>query len=398
MAGPSTPYFPLQVAANLRFTNDNGDLVSQLYPVATSQELDNPRTGYISLIGARLGSTIDTINDIEAVLAEYNTRIAQNETDIADILASGTTAIPSIDGGCLNGNQLQRLDEVTSLMVTDYCSYTSVLGTTSALSAGIAALNTSTLNALPAYSQNSAMAGLAGWISSPTTVGAWMNNLSLAYLDIRVGVTQALNQSNVTCGSIDINISGAYNGTSRIITLYFPGSNIPDNFSDDGSHLLVEDTAGNQYTANFDVMQAVMADGFLQVDISSSTLLQTSNYTVTFTYNVASTTPALGCSNTLITTVSNTTAICPNLSVWSASTTTVSFTFSPTITTNVVYTIDLLDSSGTTVLDTITFTDPSAPVSDTFINLTTLTDYYVRATVTVAGVPTICTPYGITTI
>lgn len=396
MATPYTPYFPLQIPENLRFINNNNDPVSQLYLVANTAQENNPQTSFVSMLGARVSIMVDQYNDVLTVLNTYNTRISTLEIDVAAILASGTTAIPDIDGGCLNGNQMQRLDEVTSLLVTDYCSYTSVLGTTSQLSSGIAAMNTSTLNPLPAYSQNSAMAGLAGWISAPTTVGQWMNNMSLAYLDMRVGVTRALNQSNVTCGSIDINISGVYSGSAKTITLYFPGSNIPSNFSDDGSHLLVEDTAGNQFTMNFDVMQAVMVDGYLEIDISSSTLLQTSNYQVTFTYDTVSTTPALGCSQNQIVQVINNTAICPNMSVW-ADQITVSFTFVPTITTNVVYTIDLLDSSGTTVLDTKTFTDPSTAVIDTFTGLTPSTSYNVRATVTVAGSPTICSLNGITT-
>jgi len=392
-----TPYYPLDIPTNLRFLNNNNDLVSQLYPVANTQQENNPQTGFISMLGANVSTMKDQYNAIVAILGTYGTNIAALQVQVAAIEASGATAIPNVNGGCLNGSVSAPIDTVTALLVSSECSYITGLGTTSALASGIAAMNTSVLNPLPAYSQNSAMAGLAGWISVPTTVGAWMNNMSLAYLDMRVGVTQALSQSNVTCGDIDINISSSYSNSSRTITLYFPGSNIPTNFSDNTSHLLVEDTAGNQFTMNFNVITAVMTNGYLEIDISASTLLQTSNYTVTFTYNVTSTTPALGCSNTLINTVTNGTGVCPNLNVWSATSTTASFTFAPLITSDVVYTVDILDASGTTILDDKTFTNPTTVITDTFTNLTPATSYNIRVTVTVSGTSTICSSYGITT-
>lgn len=389
----------LTVAANLRFNDDNGNLVTQMYAINPIEgQPDTPSTGYISLIGSRLSSMINDYNSVLAILDSYNTRISTLETDVQDILTSGATVIPQVNGGCLNGNTNDDVDVVTALLVASECSYITALGSTSALASAVTALNTSALNVLPSYSiPGGAMQALSGWISTPATSADLMNNLALAYLDMRVGVTQALSQSAITCGSININISSAYNSTAHIITLYFPGSSIPANFTDNGSNLLVEDSAGNQYTMNFDVITAVVNDGYLAIDISASTLLQTSNYTVTFNYDVTSTTPALGCANTKIVTVANNTTVCPNVNTWST-TNTVSYTFVPPITTNVTYTVDLLDASGTSIVAFAqTYTDPIAPITGTFTNLSPATTYNVRVTVDVSGVQTICSLNGITT-
>jgi hypothetical protein len=390
----------LTVANNLRFNDDNGNLVTQMYAINPIEgQPDTPSTGYISLIGSRLSSMINDYNSVLAILDSYNTRISTLETDVQDILTSGATAIPQVNGGCLNGNTNDDVDVVTGLLVASECSYITALGSTSALASAVTALDTSALNVLPSYSiPGGVMQALSGWISSPATSADLMNNLALAYLDMRVGVTQALSQSAITCSSININISSAYNSSTHIITLYFPGSSIPANFTDNGSNLLVEDSAGNQFTMNFDVITAVVNDGFLAIDITASTLLQTSNYTVTFNYDVISTTPSLGCANTKIVSVTNNTVVCPNVSTWST-TTTVSYTFVPPVTTNVTYTVDLLDVSGTPVIGATpqTYTDPATPVTGTFTNLTTATSYNVRVTVDVSGVQTICSLNGITT-
>jgi hypothetical protein len=397
-----TPYVlnkVLTVASNLRFNDDNGNLVTQMYAINPIEgQPDTPSTGYISLIGSRLSSMINDYNGVLAILDGYGTRIGDLEIEVADILASGATAIPQVNGGCLNSNTNQDVNIVTALLVASQCDYIDTLGTTSALNSAVTALDTSALNVLPSYSiPGGNMQALIGWDPSPDTTAAMLNNLALSYLDMRVGVTQALSQSAITCGSININISSGYNSTSQIITLYFPGSSIPANFSDNGSNYLVEDSAGNQFTASFDVITAVVNDGNLLIDISASNLLQTSNYTVTFNYDVISTTPALGCANTKIVTVTNSISVCPNVNVWS-STNTASYSFVPPITNDVTYTIDILDASGTTIIGSPqTYTDPITLVSGTFTNLITATTYNIRVTVDVAGVITICSLNGITT-
>lgn len=399
--GPYVPNGPLALSKNLRFIDDNGILVTQLYPVnPLGAVYDTPTTGYISRIGAVLSDQIDLYDQVTTILTSYNTRISALETDVENIQASGATTIPTINARCLStpANQTQPITTVLNTFLPIWCQYVSVTGDSSGLSGAILAEGATTLNALPAYSQVSAMSGLAGWKSSPATIADSITNLWLAYLDMRSGVTRALNQSNVTCSSIVITPSGTYTPSERSITIYFPGSYIPTNFSENGSHLLVEDGLGNSYTANFNALTAVNTDGNLVIDISASTLSEITDYTVTLTYNVTSTTPALTCTRSIVVEVNNSTAVCPNLSTTvyagAGSTASILFSFTPTVTENVVYTVDLLNTSGSTsgtTIHTKTYTNPAVPIVDSFTGLNNSTSYGIRVTVTIKGEANVCT-------
>jgi hypothetical protein len=240
------------------------------------------------------------------------------------------------------------------------------------------------------------MAGLSGWFTTPTTIGQSLSNLWRSYCDMRTGVTQALSQSNITCASITMTISGYYNPSTRELTVYTGGSHLPSNFSETGSsELVVKDSYGNETSITMDI-ESVLAAGFVTIDLTSSGLSQTSNYSVFFTWDVESTTPALGCNGTRVITVTNTVVVCTPVSITPGSTT-VQFSFTPYITSNVIYTLQLLSASGTVVEATNTYVNPTISVSGSFTGLSTSTTYYIQLTVSVGGVETICPLYTFNT-
>lgn len=376
----------LPVASTLRYNDANGDAVNQLYP-----------REYISLIGSAVNTLNISYQQVSALLASYNTRINTLEQEVANIQASGTTFMLYVNPACLyNDNIAHPIDEAFNLLSAGYCFYTQILGTTTALANGIAAINTSTLNTLPAYSQNTAMSGLTGWLSVPTTVASYLNNLSLAYLDARAGITQALSQSNITCASVHINYQGVYNIANRTVTFYFYSSSIPTNFSGSGSSsgtITINDTAGHTFTQTFNLYTTIGV-GYLTCDLSASALLQNSNYTCVLSYALTSTTPSLGCNGGIPSVITNNTSTCPNISAVALSQTAIQFTFAPTTLANSVYEIDLINSSGTTsgttIIATKTYTNPATSVTDTFTGLTGATRYYIRTTVVYNGNTTVC--------
>lgn len=389
---PYTPYYPIQVAKNLRFVNTNGDLVSQLYPVAFTQVDNSPATGYISLIGAKLSEQIDLYTQVIDVLSAYNTRIVNLENTVADILSSGATVIPYVSGGCLNGSIAAPVQDIVDLLVDNSCDYNTALGSTTAL-------NTSTLilgpdiNTLPAYSQNSTMSGLAGWRTSPATTADIINNIGLAYLDARAGVSQALSQSNITCADVILNYQGVYSILNQSVTFYFYGSSIPANFSGspaNSGNFTITDVDGNIFTQDFNLYTIVSTNGFVTYDLSESALVQNSSYNVVLGYNLTSTTPSLTCQGGKPGTVINNTQVCPNLAVTGVTGSTIQFSFTPTVVQNAVYTVSLLDASGTTVLATKVYNAPSSLTTDTFTGLTASTDYTLRVQVTVNDTITTC--------
>lgn len=395
---PSTPYFPIQLPFNLRFNDLNGNPVTQLFPVAATTQLDNPMTGAISLGLSATNTLISQMNQVNTQLGIYNsTTLPDLQAQINAINTSGAVAIPQVNAQCLSSpiNQSVPVTTATTYLLTNACAYNTVLGTPTAITNAILAQCTN-LNTSPAYSQNSAMSGLPGWVSVLTNLAQAFNNLEIAYCDMRAGVTQALAQSNVTCANIHIHYQGVYNMNAQTISMYFYSSSIPAAFSNSGASsgtFTVTDIYGNVYTQSFNLYTTVQT-GSIILNIASSALAQNSSYEVVLSYALTSTTPALGCNGSIPNTVVNNTATCPVVVTSAISGPGIQYTFTPTIITNVTYSISLINSSGTTsggtVLATNTYNNPVAPTTGSFTGLTINTLYFIRVSVTVGENTTVC--------
>jgi len=384
---------PLQVAAALRYIDANGDPVTQLYP-----------NEYLALVGSTVGTLKNQYTQTVSILNSYNTRLDVLETDVNDIMLSGTTYVPSVGGGCvIPDNALHPITDVVEALVSDFCDYTTVLGTPTALAQAILAQCTN-LNTAQAFSQNSVMAGLTGWVTSPSTSADTMNNLWLAYCDARAGITQALTQSAITCADIIINYTSVYTPASRVVTFYFYSSYIPVNFNatDTTSGLVtITDMYGNTYTKQFDLYAAVTT-GYIPADLTNSSLSPGSSYNVVLSYNIASTTPAIGCSGYRPGTILNYTQLCPNTTTSNPSNTVIAYTFTPTVTTDVLYQVELFEgssgtTSGQTALQSKSYVNPTSITSDQFTALTPSHSYIFRITLTIGATVTYCDEILITT-
>jgi hypothetical protein len=299
---PFVPNVPLQVAANLRFTDANGILVTQMLPIGMNGTVvaDSPTTGYISHIGAALSTQIDLYNSVTNTLNNYANDIVSLQDAVSVLQISGATT-PVVNGYCFNSNQTQSIITVTELIAQSACSYNSVLGTTTALTLAILAEGASTLNALPAFSQNSAMAGLAGWLSTPTTIADSINNSWLSYLDMRTGVSRAIAAVTPTCSQVMVNwMVNLFDFTDGFY-LYFDGFTfIPTGFTDAGSQIRIYDGSGNPLIQSFDIVSQSTTPGPLIISTSGSTLSPTGTYTVYVDSNVQNTALNLTCQKTTV--------------------------------------------------------------------------------------------------
>lgn len=383
---------PLQVAAALRYKNANGDLVTQLYP-----------NDYVSLIGGAVNTVIGQNVATATILGTQNTQITTLQSEVAALLTSATGFVPTVNGYCLYGDNARHpITDVVEASVSLQCDYNDVLGTPTALALSILK-ECANLNTVAAYSQNSTMSALPGWVTSPATIADAITNIWLGYCDARAGITQALVQSAITCADIIVNYTTFYNPNTKIISFYFYSSSIPTNFSANNTNsglITITDIDGNTYTKNFDLYAAVLA-GSVTANISASSLSPTSSYDTVISYSIVSTTPALGCSGARPGTVLNYTATCPNSTVTSPTNTSVQFSFTPTVFSNVMYTVELFSSSGvtsgSTALQTKTYVNPGSTVTDTFTNLTASSVYIFRISITVGAVTTHCPTVTIST-
>lgn len=273
-----TPYYPIAVAANLRFSDSNGIPVTEMYPVAVNQSLDSPTTGYISRIGSKLSDLMGTYIDVVNTLANYNTRITNLETQVAAIQASGVTFQLYVNGGCLLGNTSVTVPAAVTSLISNSCSYNAALGTTTALAGSIGALGIGTLNSLPAFSQSGSMSGLANWKSVLATTADLEYDLALAYLDSRYGITKALAAITPTCAQVIVNYQATLN-SQLTFNLYFSGYTfIPTGYADAGSIVKITDTSGNIYQTSFNIVNQSTITSPLVLLTSGSTLSPTSAY------------------------------------------------------------------------------------------------------------------------
>lgn len=293
---------PLQVAKNLRFNDAAGIPVTQLLPVGMNGNIvnDSPTTGYISCIGASLSNQIDLYNDVVSSLNQYTIDIDALQAAVALLELSGST-IPNVNGYCYSGNALAPITTIVELMANSTCDYNTVLGTTSALTQAILAEGASTLNALPAFSQNSAMSGLAGWFSTPLTIASSFNNLWLAYLDMRTGTTNALAAVTPDCSSVIVDYQPVY-GNSQF-TIYISGySFIPTGYTDLGSTVQITDNYKGSYTTSLDIVARSQYNAAaLAIPVSGSTLSPTSPfYTVKLTSNITNSSIGVTCVKSVV--------------------------------------------------------------------------------------------------
>jgi len=201
---------------------------------------------YIVTVATNVNTLIDEYNNVINVLSVQQTEITALQTQVQAILTSGATAIPQVNAHCLSSpaDQVQPINVVVTELVSNTCDYNTVLGTPSKLTQAIIAGNWSYLNTQPAFSQNSAMAGLTGWISSPLTIADGFNNSLLSYLDARAGIAKALSTNLCAQNTIDFAVTLPSFGTG--FNIFFSGYTfIATGFSDAGSTIRITDSNGN---------------------------------------------------------------------------------------------------------------------------------------------------------
>lgn len=300
------PYFPIQLPANLKFIDSSGNPVSQLYPTAATAQQNNPQNSALSLNLAATNTIINQINEINVILNNYQITLNSLQTQITAIQTSGATAIPQVNGYCLNGNTVVPINVATALLISNTCQYNSILGTPTALASSVLA-ECNNLNTSPAFSQNSTMSGLVGWQTTPTTIAAAVNNIWLTNCDSRAGITKALAAVTPTCSQVIVGYEAIMNDFSTGMNFYFQGYTfVPDGYTDNGSNIQITDNGSNILLQNINIITLSNTPGAYVVNTSGSTLSPTSPfYNITVNSNVVNASLGLTCQKTTLMTVAN---------------------------------------------------------------------------------------------
>lgn len=385
------PNVPLQVAKNLRFIDSNGYPVDKQFP-----------NDYTTNIGGVVSNNIDVINTILATLTTQQSEISANETQINNILASGATAIPDVYSYCFlsSGTGLYPMDVVLDDVTRSICNYYSAVGDSTQMSlAGLqqcANLNTGSRFAVP----SAQMQSITGWKSSIATYSDSTNNLWLTVCDLRGGMELIMDQIKPSCSQVIVDYQAVptiVGGTTPTMLIYFAGySFIPSGYTDQGSSIIIQDGAGNEVSSSLNIVTASASATPIEIELTPGIILPTTNYTVYVNSHVLNSTWNVTCYKTAVKVITNTSTGCPVITT-TPSTTSVAFTLTMNIITNVTYTIDILTSGA--VIDTQTVTNPgTSTYSSQFNNLTASTMYNIIVTIAVGSLdPVQCTPYPVST-
>lgn len=185
---PSTLYVsnvnPIIIPINLRYNDANGDPVTSLFPL-----------DYLTLVGQDLNNLVGTTNTTNVTVAIHTNQIAVLQNAVSTIPPAYNT--PTISGQCLNSNTVQGIDVILGLLVSAWCSYTTITGSGSQLVNSISK-QCPNLNSDTSFAGGQ-MAAITGWVSSPATLADSLTNLWLTVCDARTGIKDILTQLGNIC-------------------------------------------------------------------------------------------------------------------------------------------------------------------------------------------------------
>lgn len=394
------------------------NLLTALQPFASATTLplndaDQP-LDYSRLIG---GMVVDHDTKISQLISSLNTLYSTVTSLSGTVSLIPTDVVPKLSLPVLMGDSsYYAIQDITSELNDQFLELRNILSASPTITDLSNSLiqntqldsNLSSKIALnPTYrSTSTTMSALTGWQASPTTVGKSLQNMWITINDMRMAVEKLVGTSAVVCGDITINYTYFLNPEQATLTLYFLGNcTIPSGFTDvdsRGGLLTITDNASpsvNTYSTYINVVNAANNPSGVVINLAGTGINPYLTLSSAFSCNL--TNGYLQCAKTVATktNIVGSYDICAQLTII-PSTTSISVLFTPSLTTNVVYTVNVYNNESLSGSPTKTFsrTNPATTVSQTITGLTTATPYWVRLSVVTSGVTYNCNPYPINTI
>lgn len=364
----------ITLPSKIQYNDSNGNPVETLYPY-----------DYLVLLGQDLNNTIIQLNSATAILSGQTAQINTLFMAVASIPPA--YVLPSISPQCLGlSGTTQPLDTLLASMITTWCSFTGVMGTNSNLLKAVGT-ECSNLSLSPSFGHlGSSMSGISGWITNPTTVSDSLINMWLTICDARAGITTTLAAVTPTCSQVIINFTADIPSYQTGINVFLDGYTfIPTGFTDNGSTIKIVDNSGNIYQTTINIVTQSTSSSAFNIPLVGTALSPTSNYTIYLNSNVINTTLGLTCVKTTIFNLNNNNIVCPSINTIPGQLG-ITITLYPYITTNVIYIVDLLSASGTT-LQSAQFSNPPSVQTYMFTGLNSSTPYSLKPKVQITSSP-----------
>lgn len=223
----------LTLASCFQYTDVDGDLVIEL-----------PESQYVKVIANKictvlldLSSLQDTVDDLSNSVNDLQAQVNALSTDIPDVTSD-----------CLYSGS-KSIDDAWDLLDQAFCQLRTAVGLPTDINIAIGRQCTGL---------STELAGSDGWQTSPSNLAQSVNNLWIAFCDLRGRVVTIEDTCcAVSCKDVLIGFTVTLSDDRTTATVRFTagaGTDIPSGFSDEGSTMTVTDQSGN--TMDFSVTVA----------------------------------------------------------------------------------------------------------------------------------------------
>ena len=363
----------VDIASCFYYTNEFGDQVTSML-----------LTDYVNTIGNRLCTLVSAITQIQATLANHETRITilENEPD-------PVVVIPKVIPSCVLPSVATDVNVVVQALEEQFCQLIGATGDSDDIYNAIVKQCAGLNNQDALGGTGGTMASITGWQNSVNNLAAAIGNIWLTICDVRSAVQSIqLNCCPAGCDGISLALQGVITGSN--LTLYLTGT-IPAGFttcSPSGTLVTITDTSGASFTTYMDIVSYINNPSGFTINLSGTPVNLSSNLTVHMEPCLTNNTTGATCQSVLNEVVVNE-LNCPSM-FYNPTTGSISYS-GTTLTGTATYTMELWNNTATSMLSSQVQTlGASLPLIGTFLGLTAGTNYRLRLKVDVAGVITYC--------
>jgi len=382
----------VNVAACFQVTNGIGDVVS------TMQLSD-----YVNLIGRRVCALVNQISTMDSTLRDHEQRITTIEQTCCNEQQDPEILIPS---SCLQTGPPPTggwpIEVILQTLETAFCELRSATGVPASVYQAIArqcaALDLSPSMAFP----SSNMASLPGWVTQAnyTSLSDSVSNMWLTICDLRAAVLTIQNTCcNVGCNDVTVILTANLNEGATQLNICLSGSALPgfQDCSPGGNLLTIQDALGNSYSTYIPVISN-LNQPCVAISLAATPLNPAANFTITLNGCWNDIANGVSCGN-VITYILENTVNCPSV-IYTPSYTQVGYSFNNVTVTPIIYTIELWNGAGTSMISSQVVSNPAVgTVSGTFsTGITPSSTYKLRVKVTINDADTFCPFTSVTTL
>ncbi len=362
----------------MEYTDSLGNLVTQL-------RLDL----FATLISEQVCTNLSAINTINTTLTSIDSRIVILENCV--LPCSGAVVETQVIPTCILPSVLTNVSVLLLALEASFCVLETAVGLPAAI---VGAISQTFITNSTAQLTNpgSNYGSIGGWNTTPINLAQSVQNAWVVIDDMYSAIASIqLNCCPAGCDAITFGYSTSNNidanGALTGITFDFTTSSIPATFNDCAGSTIITITDANGLSSTNQVSVSSLQSNPLGSLFTIGSLLNT-NQALTASVAFCVTDGPDTCQDTITTTIPGVIPCVKAITTSAVTGTSATVSFQNTSGITAQYVIDIMN--GAVVAASFTVNNPGAIVNHTFNNLTPLTAYTVRVTISLGGGISIC--------